>query len=234
LDNSNADVSAQVARGLAFAACLPEDMKQWAGTQPGPAFRQITQRFNDGTNFLPQLKSFLCILSGFSFFKFPNLFYFLHVHFFIQATQGVMSMEARVYRLTEKLQKSEAEHEKSMSEVLKVAGENYARLEGEHHKNVITMKEAEERARTEETKRAEAEAEITKIQEKMKELESECVRRLGIAHKEGMEEGLKKGKELGKEGAMGEVATQFKLVYNSGFRHGWKSALSKTEQPEDV
>ena len=31
---------------------------------------------------------------------------------------------------------------------------------------------------------------------------------------------------------MGEVATQFTLVYNSGFRHGWKSALSKTEQPE--
>jgi hypothetical protein len=154
------------------------------------------------------------------------------MHFSIQATQGVMSMEARVYRLTEKLQKSEAEHEKSMSEVLKVAEENYTRLESEHHKNIITMKEAEERARTEETKRVEVEAEIAKIQGKMKELESECVRRLGIAHKEGMDEGLKKGKELGKEGAMGEVTAQFKMVYNSGFRHGWKSALSKTEQPE--
>ncbi len=43
LDDSNADISAQVAHGLAFAACLPGDMKQWAGTQPGPAFRQITQ-----------------------------------------------------------------------------------------------------------------------------------------------------------------------------------------------
>jgi hypothetical protein len=94
------------------------------------------------------------------------------------------------------------------------------------------MKEIEERARIEESKRAEAEVEITKIQEKMKELESECVRRLGTAHKEGMEEGLKKGKELGREGAMGEVAAQFKLVYNSRFRHGWKSTLSKTEQPE--
>jgi hypothetical protein len=37
----------------------------------------------------------------------------------------------------------------------------------------------------------------------MKELEAECISRLGNAHKEGMEEGLKKGKELGKEGAMG-------------------------------
>jgi hypothetical protein len=43
MDNSDIDVSAQVARGLAFAACLPKDMKKWAGTQPGPAFCQITR-----------------------------------------------------------------------------------------------------------------------------------------------------------------------------------------------
>uniref|UniRef100_A0A2N9IYU3 Uncharacterized protein n=1 Tax=Fagus sylvatica TaxID=28930 RepID=A0A2N9IYU3_FAGSY len=166
MDNSNVDVSAQVARGLAFAACLPEDMKQWAGTQPGPAFRQITRDL-------------------------------------MMATQGVMSMEAKFYRLTEKYQKSEAEHEKAMSEMLRAAGENHKKLEDELSRNVNLMKEAEERARTEETKRAQAEAEIAKIQEKMKELEAECISRLGNAHKEGMEEGLKKGKELGKEGAMG-------------------------------
>jgi hypothetical protein len=143
-----------------------------------------------------------------------------------------MSMEARHFRLTEKFQKSTAEHEEAMSEVLKVASENYKKLEDENSRNVNMMKEIEERARIEESKQAEAEVEIAKIQEKMKELESECVFRLGTAHKEGMEEGLKKGKELGREGAMDEVATQFKLVYNSGFRHGWKSALSKTEQPE--
>jgi hypothetical protein len=141
-------------------------------------------------------------------------------------------MEARHFRLIEKFQKSAAEHEEAMSEVLKVAGENYKKLEDENSRNAIIMKEVEERARTEESKRAEAEAKVAKIQEKMKELESECVRRLGNAHKEGMEEGLKKGKELGREGAMDEVATQFKMVYNSGFRHGWKSALNKTEQPE--
>uniref|UniRef100_A0A2N9GWQ8 Uncharacterized protein n=1 Tax=Fagus sylvatica TaxID=28930 RepID=A0A2N9GWQ8_FAGSY len=149
-----------------------------------------------------------------------------------QATQGVMSIEARHFRLIEKLQKSAAEHEEAMSEVLKVSGENYKKLEEENSKNANMMKEIEERARIEESKRAKAKAEITKIEEKMKELESECVRRLGTAHKEGMEEGLKKGKELGREGAMGEVAAQFKLVYNSRFRHGWKSTLSKTEQPE--
>ena len=37
------DVSAIIARGLAFASCLPEDMKKWADIQPGPAFRQITK-----------------------------------------------------------------------------------------------------------------------------------------------------------------------------------------------
>jgi hypothetical protein len=37
---------------------------------------------------------------------------------------------------------------------------------------------------------------------------------------------------LGKEEAMGGVKAQFQLVYNSGFRHKWKSALNKTEQPE--
>ncbi len=43
LDDSNSEVAAQVAHGLAFAACLPGDMKQWAGTQPGPVFRHITR-----------------------------------------------------------------------------------------------------------------------------------------------------------------------------------------------
>ena len=116
-------------------------------------------------------------------------------------------MEARVYRLIEKLQKSEVEHEKAMSEVLKVAADNYKKLEDEHFRNVSTMKETKERVRTEETKRAKAEAEVAEMQEKMKELQSECVLSLGKAHKEGMEEGLEKGKHLGKEGAMGEVAT---------------------------
>ena len=152
--------------------------------------------------------------------------------FFIQATQGVMSVEVRAYRLTEKLQKSEAEHEKAMSDMLRVAGENYKKLEDDLSRKVNMLKEANEKVRTEESKRAEAEAEIAKLQEKMKKLEAECISRLGNAHKEGMDEGLKKGKELGKEGAMGEVTAQFKLVYNSGFRHGWKSALSKTDQPE--
>uniref|UniRef100_A0A2N9GIS9 Uncharacterized protein n=1 Tax=Fagus sylvatica TaxID=28930 RepID=A0A2N9GIS9_FAGSY len=195
LDNSNNEASAQVAHGLAFAACLPEDMKHWANTQPGAVFRDITRGL-------------------------------------MMATQGILSMEARVFRLTEKLQKKDVEHEKSMSEVLESAADSYKKLEDGHFKNINIMKEAEGRARTEEEKRIQMEAELTGMREKMKKLESECVLLISKAHKEGMEEGLEKGKDLGKEGAMGEVATQFKMVYNSGFRNGWKSALSKTKQPE--
>uniref|UniRef100_A0A2N9HBG6 Uncharacterized protein n=1 Tax=Fagus sylvatica TaxID=28930 RepID=A0A2N9HBG6_FAGSY len=173
LNHSDVDASARVAHGLSFAACLPEDMKRWASTQPGDAFRQMT-------------------------------------HGLMMTTQGVRSMEAKFYRLTEKFQKKEAE-QKKLSELLKVAGENYTRLEGQHHKNIAAMKEAEEcarveetrrveaetimkgaeeRARVEETRRIEAEAEIVKLQEQVKKLESKCVNRLGLAHQEGMEEGL--------------------------------------------
>jgi ribosomal protein L12E/L44/L45/RPP1/RPP2 len=31
---------------------------------------------------------------------------------------------------------------------------------------------------------------------------------------------------------MEKVKVQFQMVYNSGFRHGWKFALSKIEQPK--
>uniref|UniRef100_A0A2N9I354 Uncharacterized protein n=1 Tax=Fagus sylvatica TaxID=28930 RepID=A0A2N9I354_FAGSY len=116
MDNPDNEISGQIARGLAFTTCLPEDMKKWAGTQPGPAFRQVTK----------------------------NL---------IMATQGVMTMEAKFYRLSEKHQKSEAEHEKAMSDTLRAAGENLKKLEDEISEKVNLMKEAEERARTEETKR---------------------------------------------------------------------------------
>jgi hypothetical protein len=31
---------------------------------------------------------------------------------------------------------------------------------------------------------------------------------------------------------MEEARTQFRMVYNTGFRRGWKSAMTKTKQPE--
>ena len=54
----------------------------------------------------------------------------------------------------------------------------------------------------------------------MKKLESECILSIGKAREEGKEE------------VMGEVRAQFQKVYNTGFRDGWKSALSKFGVPE--
>jgi hypothetical protein len=70
LDESNPEVSAQVAHGLAFAACLPEDMKQWAGMQSGPVFCHITRGLMMVMAFLLYLKHFyvLLIYPSFSIF----------------------------------------------------------------------------------------------------------------------------------------------------------------------
>uniref|UniRef100_A0A2N9EJV1 Uncharacterized protein n=1 Tax=Fagus sylvatica TaxID=28930 RepID=A0A2N9EJV1_FAGSY len=195
LNHSDVDASARVAHGLSFAACLPEDMKRWASTQPGDAFRQMT-------------------------------------HGLMMTTQGVRSMEAKFYRLTEKFQKKEAE-QKKLSELLKAAGDDYTKLEGQHHKNIAIMKEAEERARIEETRRAEAETIMKGAEERARVEETRRVE--AEAEIDWLKEkswDYLRGKELGREGAMGEVTAQFKMVYNTGFRHGWKSALSKTGQPE--
>ena len=63
-------------------------------------------------------------------------------------------METRVFRMTEALQNKDAEHAKSFAEVMENAASNYKSLEEKHFKNLNIMKEAEDRARTEASKRA--------------------------------------------------------------------------------
>ena len=91
-------------------------------------------------------------------------------------------------------------------------------------------------ARAEAENRKKAEAELTTLREKVMKLESECIAKLGKAREEGLVEGKIEGKiegkKLGHEAAMEEARTQFRMVFNIGFRQGWKSALTKTEQPE--
>ena len=125
-------------------------------------------------------------------------------------------MEARVFRMTAELQRKDAEHEKNMAEVLESAATNCKILEDEHFKNIITMKEADEQAWTEAAKRAQMERKMVEMQEKMRKLESECIQLIGKAREEGKEAGMAEGKELGKEGAMDEVKTQFQMVYKVG------------------
>ena len=61
------------------------------------------------------------------------------------------------------------------------------------------------------------EEEMAEMKEKVRKLETDCIHAIGKAREEGKEE------------VMGEVKAQFQLVYNNGFRDGWKSALKKTK-----
>jgi flagellar biosynthesis/type III secretory pathway protein FliH len=110
----------------------------------------------------------------------------------VQATQGVLSMESRVIRMTEELQKK---------------GADYKKLEDQHFRNVSLMKEAEEWARAEVENRERAEVELTELKEKVRKLESECIASIGNAREEGIEVGKAKGKKLGHETAMEEART---------------------------
>jgi hypothetical protein len=90
LNHSDVDASARVAHGLSFAACLPEDMKRWASTQPGDAFRQMTHGLMMVSTFL--LTSFLCkkkflLLLFFPFWS-SHVFRVSYLHFFYSDYSG--------------------------------------------------------------------------------------------------------------------------------------------------
>jgi hypothetical protein len=140
-------------------------------------------------------------------------------------------MESKVLKMTDELQRKSAD---------------YKKLEDQHFANINMMKEAETLARAEaesrkkaealaraeEESRKKAEAELTVLREKVMKLESECIASIEKAIEDGKVLGRVEGKKLGYEGAMEEARTQFRMVFNTGFRKGWKSALTKTEQPE--
>jgi hypothetical protein len=149
----------------------------------------------------------------------------------IQATQSALAMESRVLKMTDELQRKSAD---------------YKKLEDQHFININMMKEAETLARaeadsrkkaealarTEEENRKKAEVELAELREKVRKLESECIASIEKAIEDGKVQGRVEGEKSGYEGAMEEARTQFRMVYNTGFRKGWKSALTKTEQPE--
>ncbi len=101
-------------------------------------------------------------------------------------------METRVINMTQELQKK---------------GADYKRLEDQHFINVNLMKEAEERARTEEEKRKKIEVELAEQKERVRKLESECIASIERARISRIEEGKVEGKKLGHDGAMEEAKT---------------------------
>uniref|UniRef100_A0A2N9IY06 Uncharacterized protein n=1 Tax=Fagus sylvatica TaxID=28930 RepID=A0A2N9IY06_FAGSY len=137
-----------------------------------------------------------------------------------RVTQGVHTMEARVFHLNELLKDKKAKHNKAVAEVMENATTNYKALEQEHFKALHSMKEAKERARAKAEHRAKMEAEFTQLQEKVRTLKAECIQSIGKAREEGKQE------------VMGEVRAQLQGVFNRGFRDGWKSTLRKAEVPD--
>ena len=121
----------------------------------------------------------------------------------------------------------EAEHNQAMFDVLANAVKNYGDLEKKHFETVNQMKDAKERARTESEQRAKIEVELNLLQDKVKNLEAECVRSIG----EAWEEGKREGKVEGKHEVLEDIKNQIQGVYNRSFRDGWKVALKKVKTP---
>ena len=133
-----------------------------------------------------------------------------------------------------------------MTDELQKKSADYKKLEDQHFVNINMMKEtetlaraeaesrkkAEALARAEEENRKKAKAELAELREKVRKLESECIASIEKAIEDGKVLGRVEGEKSGYEGAMDEARTQFRMVFNTGFRKGWKSALTKTEQPE--
>ena len=142
--------------------------------------------------------------------------------FCLKAAQGVHAAEARISGLHQHLKDKEAEHTKAMSDVLADAMNNYGTLEKKHFETINQMKEAKEKARSESEQRAWVE-----LQNKIKNLESKCIRSIGKAR----EEGKREGKQEGKQSILEEVKDQIQAVYNRSFRDGWKAALKRVDTP---
>jgi hypothetical protein len=119
------------------------------------------------------------------------------------------------------------EHEKTLQDVMTAAADNYGKIEKRLHEAINQMKDAEEKARTETKQRAKAEAELGKLQERVRLLESKCLCSIG----EAKEEGTREGRAQGEQKVLDEVAEQLELVYNRSFRDGWKAALKEAGVP---
>ena len=136
-------------------------------------------------------------------------------------------MESRIYDLDKIIKDKDDDHAKAMVEVVEDNTTNYKKLEKEHHDIINKMKDAEEKARAKAELRSKSEVEVAKLKEKVRLLEAQCVKSIGLAR----EEGIKEGKQAGQQELLDQVRTDFQGVFNRGFWDGWKLALKKAKVP---
>ena len=141
------------------------------------------------------------------------IFLLTGLYFGLKAAQGVHAVEARISGLHQSIKDKEAKHEKTLQDVMTTAADNYGKVEKQLHETINKMKDAEEKVRTESEQRAKAEAELDRLDAKVKLLQSQCLRSIG----EVKEEGKCEGKVEGEQKVLDEVAEQLELVYNRSF-----------------
>ena len=81
------------------------------------------------------------------------------------------------------------DHAKAMADVMEDSTASYKKLEQEHHNTINKMKDAKEKARVKAELKSKSEAEVAELKEKVRLLEAECVKSIGLAWEEGIQEG---------------------------------------------
>ena len=94
-----------------------------------------------------------------------------------------------MHNVEEILKAKDANQAKAVAEVVDNATANYAALEKKHHETINLMKDVEEKAKSEAEQKEKAEAEVAELKEKIRLLEAECIKSIGLAREEGKQVG---------------------------------------------
>uniref|UniRef100_A0A2N9J6K9 Uncharacterized protein n=1 Tax=Fagus sylvatica TaxID=28930 RepID=A0A2N9J6K9_FAGSY len=113
----------------------------------------------------------------------------------VMAAQGVHAAEARIAGLHQTMKDKEAEHERTLSDVMANAADNHRKLEKQLSEANSLVTSAKEKAKTEPEQRAKIEAELVELKKKVELLESQCIHSIEMARIDGKREGKVEGEQ---------------------------------------